>query len=161
MSLHTFSEWLDGTSLSLQIKDAAWFVPTVQTVHIAAICVVIGSSLLLDLRLLGVARDIPISVYVQRYSPWIFVSVLVLLLTGITLIIGEPARTLENWVFWTKMALVSLGVILAAAFALPVSRDEVYWDSEARRPTATVIATLSLVVWLAVIVCGRWIAYVL
>jgi hypothetical protein len=161
MSLASFSTWLDATPLSQHIKAAAWFVPTVQTVHIAAICVVIGSSLMMDLRLLGVARDVPISVYVRRYSPWIAVSIGVLLLSGITLIIGEPGRTLQNWVFWTKMALVVSGALLTAVFAIPVMRDEIYWDSGARRGAATVIATLSLLTWVAVIACGRWIAYVL
>ncbi len=161
MSIESFSVWLDKTPLSLQIKEAGWFVPAVQTVHIAAICVVIGSSLLMDLRLLGVAKDVPISVYVRRYSPWIGISIAVLLLSGITLIIGEPGRTLGNWVFWTKMALVTLGALLTAVFAVPVAQDEIYWDSGRRRQAATLIATLSLAVWVAVIVCGRWIAYVL
>jgi hypothetical protein len=116
---------------------------------------------MMDLRLLGVAKDVPISVYVRRYSPWIGISLAVLLLTGITLIIGEPGRTLQNWVFWTKMALVSAGALLTAAFAIPVIRDEIYWDSGARRQAATVIATLSFIIWIAVIACGRWIAYVL
>jgi hypothetical protein len=161
MSLETFSAWLDATSLSQQIKAAAWVVPTIQTVHIAAICVVIGSSLMMDMRLLGVAKDVPISVYVRRYGPWIWLSIIVLLLSGITLIIGEPGRTLQNWVFWTKMSLVTAGALLTAVFAFPVTRDKVYWDSGARRGVATVIATLSLIIWIAVIACGRWIAYVL
>ena len=161
MSIESFSVWLDKTHLSQQIKEVAWFVPAVQTVHIAAICVVIGSSLLMDLRLLGVAKDVPISVYVRRYSPWIGISIAVLLLSGITLIIGEPGRTLSNWVFWTKMALVTVGAVLTAVFAVPVARDEIYWDSGARRQAASLIATLSLIVWVAVIACGRWIAYVL
>ena len=112
-------------------------------------------------EVLGVAKDVPVSVYVRRYSPWIGISIAVLLLTGITLIIGEPGRTLQNWVFWTKMALVVAGGLLTAVFAIPVARDETYWDSGARRGAATVIATLSLLIWVAVVICGRWIAYVL
>jgi hypothetical protein len=161
MSLHEFSVWLAATPVSGRIRAAAWLVPTVQSVHILAISVVIASAVLLNLRQLGFAQDVPIAAYVRRYGPWLAGAILVLLLTGLTLIIGEPDRTMENWVFWTKMVLVGTGVILTAAFAVPVIGNAAYWDFGSRRIWAKVLTTLSLLVWIGVVVCGRWIAYVL
>ena len=136
-------------------------MPTVQSIHILAISVVIASAILLNLRLLGSGQDVPTAAYVRRYGPWLGGAILVLLLSGITLIVGEPSRTMENWVFWTKMGLVGTGAILTAAFALPVVGNAVYWDFGPRRILAKVLTTLSLLVWIGVVVCGRWIAYVL
>jgi hypothetical protein len=162
VTVHAFSEWLAATAVSNQIRAAAWIIPTVQSVHIVAICVVIASALLLNLRLLGAARgEVPLAAYVRRYVPWLGCAVLVLLLSGLTLIVSEPGRTLGNWVFWTKMTLVGTGVCLTTVSAVPVRRDSFYWDKGSRRRLAGVLAVVALGVWIGVVICGRWIAYVL
>lgn len=160
--MHQFSEWLSGTPLSNQIRSLEWIIPAVQVVHILSIGIVISSALLVDLRVLGVLRDdAPIAGYVRRYLPWLGVALLALLASGATLIIGEPNRTLGNSVFWTKMVLVGLGTVLTAVFALPVLGNAGYWDSGGRRLLARMLSTLSLLIWVAAVVCGRWIAYVI
>lgn len=160
--MHQFSEWLSGTPLSNQIRSLEWIIPAVQVVHILSIGIVISSALLVDLRVLGVLRDdAPIAGYVRRYLPWLGVALLALLASGATLIIGEPNRTLGNSVFWTKMVLVGLGTVLTAVFALPVLGNASYWDSGGRRLLARMLSTLSLLIWVAAVVCGRWIAYVI
>jgi hypothetical protein len=161
MTLHQVSVWLAATPASSHIRAAAWIVPTVQSVHIVAVSVVIGSALLLNLRLMGIVQNAPIAAYARRYAPWLGTAVLVLMLTGATLIVGEPNRAMENWVFWTKMALVAGGVILTATLALPVIGDAAFWDFGIPRAVAKLLAAVSLMVWIAVAVCGRWIAYVL
>jgi hypothetical protein len=127
--MQEFSQWLAATAASDRIRDIAWIIPLVQSVHIMAISVVLASSLLLGLRLMGVVgRDEPIRRYVHRHVPWLAVALMVLMLSGATLIIGEPDRTLHNWVFWTKMALVGTGVILTGIVVSTV-RHEIYHAS--------------------------------
>ena len=162
MTLHQFSIRLAATAASTRIRDLAWVIPTVQTLHILAVTIVMSSALLLDLRIVGVfSDDAPIVSYVRRYFIWWGVAVLVLLLSGVTLIIGEPSRTLENWVFWTKMALVGVGTILTVLVSVPVLRNASCWDSGPKRRVAGALATVSLLIWVAAVFCGRWIAYVL
>jgi len=162
MSLHSFSEWLAATSASNHIRETAWIVPAVQSVHILAICVTFASVLLLDLRLLGVlGRSEPVSAYIRRYIPWTVIALLVLMFSGIILIVGEPDRTVENWVFWTKMTLLGSGLALTALFIAPFLRDRTYWDLDRRRVAAMAFAIVSLIIWSTIVVCGRWIAYVI
>jgi hypothetical protein len=106
-----------------------------------------------------VGRDEPIRRYVHRHVPWLAVALMVLMLSGATLIIGEPDRTLRNWVFWTKMALVGTGVILTGV-VVSIVRHEIYWGSTPRSLLAS-LGLLSVLVWFAVAICGRWIAYVM
>jgi hypothetical protein len=98
MSMSEFSEWLYAVPVSGYFRDAGWIVPTVQSIHIVAIAVLIGSSLLLDLQLAGiVARtEQPAAVY-QRYMPWVWSGLVVLLLTGAVMTVAEPDRVLTNW----------------------------------------------------------------
>lgn len=162
MSVESFAEALTATSASTLIREAEWIVPTVQSVHILAICVVMGSALMLDLRLMRmIGRDESVSTYARRYSSWILAAVLVLFFTGLVLIVGEPDRTLLNWVFWTKMALLVAGIVTTALVLLPVARDRAYWDGANRRIGAAALGVASLVIWTSIIVCGRWIAYTL
>src|SRR4051812_29521321 len=124
MTLHQFSVRLAATGARNAIRDSGWVIPSVQTVHIPAITVVMVAALLLDLRIVGfLAEDVPIAIYVRRYFRWWGLAVLVLLLSGVVLIIGEPNRTMGNWVFWTKVGLVALGVVLSILVAAPVRRN--------------------------------------
>lgn len=159
MSSETFISWLYESSLSTLIRDVFWIVPTVQCVHILAIAVIVGSALVSDLRLAGVlATDQPLGDVVRHYFPWMWRALIVLLLTGLVMGIGEPDRVLTNSIFWLKMALV------VAAFSLTwLTRRPLLFRGAAggARWSRFVkpCAWLSLLLWICVIVCGRWIAY--
>ena len=94
MDLAAFAEELKATSVSQAIQSHLWVVPTVQSIHILAIAVVFASALFLNLRILRlVGADEPILVFARRYVPWIWGGLLVLVLTGLTMVVGEPDRT--------------------------------------------------------------------
>ncbi|GHC98400.1 DUF6644 family protein [Novosphingobium pokkalii] len=153
MSIQTFGDWLYATPISTTFRETTWIIPTVQSLHILAIAVVVGSALVSELRLAGVlATDESPARVVRRYLPWIWSALVVLLASGMLLIVAEPARTLGNTVFWAKMALVLLAFLATLLLRRPLLRDEA-------RPAAKTVAWLLLVVWIAVIFCGRFIAY--
>jgi hypothetical protein len=140
-----FAEWLSQTAVSLTIQSHEWVIPTIQSVHIVAICAVVGSALMIDLRILGLAwRDQTVQETDARFGPWLWAALGVLFLTGVLMIVGEPPRELLAVSFWMKMALVVLGV--AAHMAL-------------RRRPDKALAAATLGVWVCVIVLGRLIAY--
>ena len=88
-------------------------------------------------------------------------SLLVLLVTGAVLITAEPRRDLLNPVFQAKMALLVVAMGVTALFQTTVARNMEIWDlSPNKRAGAWVTAILSLLVWTAIVGCGRWIAYV-
>lgn len=140
-----FAEWLAQTAPSLAIQSHEWVIPTIQSVHILAICGVFGAALMIDLRMLGWTwRDQTVPETIARFGPWLWGALCVLLATGALMIVGEPPRELLAISFWIKMALL----IVAAAGQAALGR----------RP-AKAFAGALLVVWVCVVVLGRLIAY--
>ena len=160
MSFEAFEAWIDGTSLSLLIKSVAWIVPAVQSVHILAIAVVMSSILLVNLWLVGVLQSpgSEISTAAGRYLGRVWVSLVILAVSGLLLIIGEPHRTLSNPIFWIKMTLLAIVIVIT----LVTSRQAVRGRTASMSlPPALLkgFAWTAIILWVAIIFCGRWIAY--
>src|SRR5688572_7765158 len=99
--MYKFAQWLELTAVSVAIKETDWIIPLVQSIHIITIAIVFGSILMLALRVLGLIRiDQAPAVVLARFSPWIRRGLLVLLLTGTLLVLGEPIREIMSLSFW-------------------------------------------------------------
>jgi hypothetical protein len=161
-SLDSFCTWLSLTPTSQTIQTVEWIIPAVQTVHILAVAVVIASVCMVDLRLIGLGdRAETIAAVARRFLPFVWWTLPVLLVTGATLIVAEPARALQNPIFILKMALLLAATGVTLASQIPLGRDAAYWElSSGRRRCARLIASLSIPLWVAIIFAGRWIAYV-
>jgi hypothetical protein len=159
MMIKEFCEWLAATSISQDVQNAFWVIPTVQTVHIVSIAIVMTSMAMLDLRLIGVAgRRQSLLDMGNRFLPWVWIALIVLLCTGTILIIGEPGRELQSEVFWIKMSLLVAALILTFTFQTVLHRNKTYWDRN--RAAAVLLGSVSLVIWVGIVAAGRWIAYV-
>ena len=156
-----FTEWLSQTSISLAIQTHDWVIPTVQSVHIVAIGVVLGSVFMIDLRVLGLAgRDQSLTETTGRFGPWLSGALCVLLATGVLMVIGEPARELLAFSFWLKMFLVAVGTVTAAVFQISLRRNEIEWEeSVAKRRATKWLALATLLIWVCIVILGRLIAY--
>jgi len=158
------NEWLTGLVARIEtlglhgkMQTDEWIVPAVQCVHILAIAAVFASSLVLALRAVHVSGiDWSPARWGERLNAWVGAGLVILLLSGIVLIIGEPARALLNRTFQIKMLLliVAVGVFLILSYRLarldPPERATLVERS---------LAVLLVLLWLAIISCGRWIAY--
>lgn len=155
-------EWLLSTQLSQAIQEIEWVVPTLQTIHILFIAVVLSAVAMIILRLLGlIGRSWTIRETAERFLPWIWTALFALVITGSLLLIGEPKRSLLNPVFQLKMAMLAAMIIVTAAFHRSIFRNQDAWDQPARiRPAARLIGGVSLLIWVCIIIAGRWIAYV-
>ena len=153
-----FCSWLGNTPLSMLIQNNSWIIPSVQTVHILAISVVMASIVMLDLRLLGAfARTQTVFDVSERFVPWVWAAVGVLALTGALLIVGEPGRELQNVVFWLKMSLLACALVVTFVIQYTTRRSHQFWDH--RRGAAYAVAIVSLILWTGIVGAGRWIAY--
>jgi hypothetical protein len=160
MTLDQVCTAIAHSGLSLTIGAHHWITPALQTVHILAVACVLASVLVVDIRLLQSGGRDHFPLFARRYIPWIWRALVVLLATGILLTIGEPARELKNIVFAAKMTMVTLAVCLTAAAERPL-RAALEGPEPIVLPAFTKpFAVISLILWAAIVVAGRWIAYV-
>ncbi|MGB7099595.1 MAG: DUF6644 family protein [Xanthobacteraceae bacterium] len=156
-----FAKWLGATALSHTIQTVGWVIPALQTIHILAIAVLFFSAVIVDLRLWrALQRDVPLKDVARRFLPVIWPVLLILLLTGSLLIVGEPRRSLLNTTFYLKMTLLAFAVVLTIALQWSLSSAPEFWEQDrGRQIAARFAATLSILVWCCIIFAGRWIAY--
>jgi hypothetical protein len=95
----------------------------------------------------------------DRFGPWLVGGLCLQLVTGIVMIIAEPARELVNFSFWTKMIFVALGTILSGVFLIKVPKHEQQWEALVNRRSIKSLAILTFLIFLFIIVLGRLIAY--
>ena len=159
--LTEFSLWIQTTALSKLIDTNFWVIPTIQTIHILAIAATFGSVLMVNLRILqwfGTHRSMVETV--DRFMPWIWWGLLVLLVTGIGMTMGEPVRELTNGVFWIKMIMITIAALVSIWFQGSVRRQAPIWE---QTPEGRVLmrtgAGAVIAMWCLIMFAGRWIAY--
>lgn len=167
--LFNFTEWLRSTflvELALSISDSAmslwiverfWVIPIIQVFHILAISGSFAAVLMIAARVYGVAGHATLAETAQRYTKVLWWSLAVLVVTGLGLIVGEPVRELINPIFWIKMVLVIVGVVVAAAFTGSLRRQ--HNTGEVAGGSAKATAAFLVVLWCLIMAGGRWIAY--
>src|ERR1700721_2743608 len=148
-ALSEFSKWLAATPLSHIIQTTQWGIPALQTVHILSVAVGFFSAILGDLRLWRLLnRDVPLPEVARRFLPTIWPVLLVLLITGSLLIIGEPKRSLLNSTFYLKMALLAVAIVLTAWLQWSLLSSPNFWDkNRGRRMAGQLAGPPSFLVW--------------
>ena len=157
-----FAEWLSTTSLSVFIQNHNnWVIPTIQSIHIVGIGIIMGSAWMICLRILGRAgMDQTLRQTTSRFAPWLTGSLCVLLATGILMVIGEPVRELVTFSFWLKMLLIAFSTLIAALFQINLRKREQQWEGTlVHRRSIQGLTVLTLLILTCIIVLGRLIAY--
>jgi hypothetical protein len=153
------AQWLTGLPLSLAMRRIVWLFPLLQTIHILAIGMMLSSVIMISLRLWRVSRTQAIAACGHRYLPWIWTSLVVLIVTGVVLIVGNP-RSLRDPALQVKLWLMVPAVATTLVLAVAM-RGEALWEKRPGvRGTMSLAATATLVLWLGVTLAGRgrWIA---
>jgi len=150
--------WLESTSLAvwLQESPSVWAFPTVLTLHTAGMAVLVGTSWLLDLRLLGVGRNVPLSAY-RWVFPTLGVGLFVNLVTGVLLFIKNATTWGTAMPFLVKMLLV----VASVATLVPV-RSLILRSDPAQRDVSRnfrLLAIASILAWTGAVTAGRLLAY--
>jgi hypothetical protein len=157
-----FADWLSTTFPSVFIqRHEAWMIPTIQSIHIVGIGLVVGSIFMMTLRILGWAgTDQTLRQIHNRFGPWLTAALWLLVTTGVLMVIGEPVRELVTFSFWLKMALVAVIVMVAAIFQSTLHKYERRWEETlVTRRSIKGMAVLTFVILACIIVLGRLIAY--
>jgi uncharacterized protein DUF6644 len=158
VNIQDIAQSLQSTSLSEWLQRSLWAVPTLQAVHILGICVVMSSITIMTLRLIGtVGRSWPLPEVTRHLLSWTWVALLVLLLSGVTMIVADPERELLNDVLRFKMVALMGAVLMTGIVQRLCARGSAFWDRH--RLAARVTAALWLMLWVGTAAAGRWIAY--
>ena len=161
MSADQISQAIQNLPYFTAVRESGLAYPVLLSSHLAMIAVFGGLILLTDLRLLNVAmKSIPASEVVAKTRPWKHVGLTIMLLLGIHLGGAKFQDYYDNPYFLVKMTLLVCVFIHAMVFRKSVYRNPKALDSLGGPPTAAkVAATLSLVIWVSILSCGRMIAY--
>jgi hypothetical protein len=154
-------EWLAGLAWTTAIRESPWGYPITETAHVASIVVFAGLVIVMDLRLLGLAfTQTPPAQFQRRLFPWQMAAFVPSTATGLFLCVIDPLRYYGNVFFSLKLLLLALAGLNALLFHLRTYRRAGQWDED---PRFTALARLgggvSLFLWSAVIVAGRFVAF--
>ncbi len=158
--MDTLIQWLNSTALNKYIMSEPWLWPSLEVLHFFGLCLLLGSLIVSDLRMLGVARSVPMK-HIETFMVLAVVGFSINLITGIVFVIGDPDRYLPNIAFRLKMVLIAIAG-LNVAYYLWRLRSQILRGIEAADLSggARFVAALSLTLWTCIIVLGRIIPYV-
>lgn len=153
--------WLEGSALALWIRDSVWIYPAIETAHIIGFTVLVGAAVMFDLRLLGLARTLPVAATARHLLGWSKLSLVLVVPTGLALFMTQATETWINPAFRLKLVLIAAAGLNALIFHLWIFRfvDEWGQPQTITPASAKISALLSLALWAGVITCGRFIAY--
>ena len=151
--------WLEGSALSIWVREAPtiWAFATILTLHTFGMGVLVGASALLDLRLLGIARTVPLAPLGTLFRV-MWAGFWLNLVTGSVLFAADASSRGTQWLFFWKLLFVAIGVA-----TMILIKRHVYGANAAPvvvSSTTKGLAALSLLAWVAAITSGRLLAYV-
>jgi len=161
MDLLSFFQSLEETSIALAIKEGDSFFPWLESIHVLAITLVVGTIAIVDLRLIGYpshrrgARQL-----IVELLPYTWAAFVVAVITGVLLFISNAVKYAENPLFLIKMGLLVAAGLNMAVFHVGAYRKITEWDDMLPPPaSARVAGASSLFLWICVIIFGRWIGF--
>ena len=154
-----FVDWI-GTwpgAVLLQRSGTAYLL--VNAAHILGVGLIVGAVIPLDLRLLGLFRGMPLSAIGPFLSRAAAAGVVLAIVTGLWLFTVKPAEYLDNGAFLAKVALLAVALV-----NIVLQHRNRYFAHAladgALHPNVRVTAGCSILLWLSVLVAGRWIGFV-
>lgn len=156
----TAVEDLQNLPFSVAIAESAWMFPTIESLHVLALAVVVGSIMIMDLRLLGIARRrLPVTQVAEEILPWTWMAFVSAAITGGLMFVSRAADYWENDFFRVKIVLLGLAGLNMGVFHLMTWRAVEAWREGATPMAARAAALTSLMLWIAIVICGRWIGF--
>ena len=159
--LQALIAFVEHGTLGELVRENDLLFPFIESVHVLAVCLVVGSIAVVDLRLLGFASiDRPVGRLMRSILPITVGAFGLAVAAGSLLFISHASKYLENRFFIAKITLIALAGVNMAVFHLIGARNLDQWENDALPPLfARVAGGLSLFLWVSVVACGRWIGF--
>ena len=154
-----FFLWIEGSWLSVWLREAItiWAFPFVLVLHTIGLAFMVGVNVAIDLRALGGAMGVPL-ISLRRYYRVMWAGFWINAFSGVLLLIAYPTKALTNPLFYLKLTLIAVGVVLAMKIRVYLTSGTVGANDAAPRRLRT-LAAVSLLLWVASITAGRLLAY--
>lgn len=161
--LDPYLEQLSSAPFAVAISHGATLFPWLECLHVLAISLVVGTILIVDLRLLGyAAHRRSADRLIVELLPYTWAAFAVAVISGVLMFASNAASYAHNVQFQWKLALILLAGINMAVFHLTAHRRIVDWDERHPPPPAARLAgATSLFLWTGVIFLGRWVGFTL
>lgn len=161
MTLVSALEWLAATPWSIALHESQYVWPFTESLHVLTLTLFVGSTIALDLRLLGVAyARVPVSEFTDRLLPWTRAGFAVMVTSGVMLFYATPVTYYQSIFFRIKVLLLIAAGINVFVFHTRTQRTLSAYDHDTALPRAArVAAVVSLVAWAGIVISGRLIAY--
>jgi hypothetical protein len=160
MALEQVLTRLQDLSLPTQIRESDWLFPTIETVHVFALVLVVGSIMTVDLRLLGLAnKERPFSQVASEMLPWTWTAFAIAALAGMLMFSSKALTYYGNIPFRLKMICLLLAGINMAMFHWLGTRHLETWDHGRPPRSAKLAGGASLLLWITIVAAGRWVGF--
>jgi len=155
--------WLKDTEFATAIRENGSLFPWIESVHVLGVTVLIGSVGLLELRLIGLTSlNRSVSRVLKDVLPITWSAFAVSVVSGFLLFASNAPTYATNTFFLGKLVLLAAAGLNAFGFHAFVERSIAKWDSAARTPLpARLSGIFSLLMWVGIVVCGRWVGFTL
>lgn len=154
--LFPFFKWCDTTMLGHWVSGGTWEFPIIETVHILALAMLYGCVVVISLRLMGIMmRGWTVAGITREVTPFLNVSLAVILISGTLLYLSEAMKAFENAAFWLKVDLLFAALVFHFAVVRRVTKAD-----QVSRATGMTVGIISLALWLGIGCAGRAIGFV-
>jgi hypothetical protein len=163
VNIDPFLAWLESTALSRWVVESPslFAFPGILALHAIGMGFAVGISMVLDLRILGAARSIPLG-EIRRFLPILWFAFWVNAVSGTLLLIGYPTKALTNPVFYLKLLLIAAAIVLLLRIERRIMDDAAQQGPDSHPASSRSLnrlAIASLLCWTGAIFAGRFLAY--
>jgi hypothetical protein len=142
------------------MREWLWLYPSVEIVHIFGLAILVGSVVMFDLRVLGLSKGISVRALSRHLLPWSVGALVLIVPTGLLMFSAHASDFIANRAFQLKMALLFTAGLNAVFFRTGPYQTVKAWDVAAPAPlVAKLSVAVSILLWIAIISCGRLLAY--
>lgn len=157
--IQQFEFWARATEWGAFARSSSWVWATTETLHFIGLSLLIGTVGIFDLRLMGIAKGIPVAA-LHRLIPIGILGYAINLVTGSLFLAGYPDQYLYNRAFQFKMTFMALAAINIAAFYTSAFREaKTVGAGEYAPMRLRIIGGASFFLWFAVLTCGRLLTF--
>lgn len=155
-----YLHWLEDSTWATAIRQSLWMYPALEIIHILGIVLLVGAAVLFDFRLLGFSKNLPVVEMSHYLLPWSQRGLILVIPSGLLLFITNAKTLGLDPTFWLKMALLMVAALNALLFHKFVFKGQFDLENPSRPSLHFKIpALVSMALWIAVIICGRLLAY--